>query len=226
MSGSSVRASSTASIAVARLAADLVAGLLEHRPQVEADDRLVLGDEHPQLGTLSAQTAQQTRHTFPITLKPGGGKGWPRRRTCHGGNATSTRRPPFESISRLPPSSSRTSARTIDSPVPSLASAPIPRAVVDDREHHVAVPLLELDPDVGPAVLERVLQQLREDECERRRLAAAHRHRLGTTPRSASPARAPARASPAAVRAARRGRRRRRAARSAPRGRPRSRARG
>ena len=52
--------------AVARLAADLVAGLLEHRPQVEADDRLVLCYEHPQLGTLSAQTATDTPHAFPV----------------------------------------------------------------------------------------------------------------------------------------------------------------
>ena len=42
--------------AVARLTADVEAGLLEQRPEIEADDRLVLGDEDSHAGALSAQS--------------------------------------------------------------------------------------------------------------------------------------------------------------------------
>ena len=52
------------------------------------------------------------------------------------------------------------------------------RAVVGDREHDLAVPPRELDPDAIAAVLERVLQQLGEDQCERRRAGARQRDRL------------------------------------------------
>ena len=57
---------------------------LEHAPQVEPDERLVLGDEH----------------------------------SVHAGNTTSARRPPTLSSDSSPRSSSRTSARTIERPVP------------------------------------------------------------------------------------------------------------
>ena len=42
--------------AVARLTADLEAGLLEQRAQIEPDDRLVLGDEDSHAFALSAQS--------------------------------------------------------------------------------------------------------------------------------------------------------------------------
>jgi hypothetical protein len=42
--------------AVARLTADVEAGLLEQRPQIKADDRLVLRDEDPHVGALSSQS--------------------------------------------------------------------------------------------------------------------------------------------------------------------------
>src|SRR5262245_50783947 len=53
-----------------------------------------------------------------------------------------------------------------------------PEPVVRDREHHVAVPLREPDADAVAAVLERVLEQLAEDERERRRAVAGERHLL------------------------------------------------
>ena len=77
----------------------------------------------------------------------------------------------------LPCSSSRTSARTIERPVP-VARVVDARALVRDREHDVAVSLRELDRHRARAVLERVLQQLAEDERERRRAVAGERHRL------------------------------------------------
>src|SRR5947208_2181920 len=49
-------------------------------------------------------------------------------------------------------------------------------AGVDDREQHVPVPKGELDANVLAAVLERVLQQLAEDERERRRPRAGERY--------------------------------------------------
>ena len=63
---------------------------------------------------------------------------------------------------------------------PRAARPPMPVAVVGDREHDVAVAPAELDPHVVAAVLERVLQQLGEDERERGRARA----------RRATPARA------------------------------------
>src|SRR3954451_9170082 len=39
-------------------------------------------------------------------------------------------------------------------------------AVVDDRQHHILIALAQLDADAGAAVLERVLQELREHERE------------------------------------------------------------
>ena len=62
-------------------------------------------------------------------------------------------------------------------------------ALVGDREHDVAVALRELDPHRAGAVLERVLQQLAEDERERGRAVAGERHRL--EPRLARRGRAP-----------------------------------
>src|SRR5205823_198369 len=50
-------------------------------------------------------------------------------------------------------------------------------AVVGDRQDHLAVSLRELDPHGVPAVLERVLEQLAEDECERGSAGAGKRHR-------------------------------------------------
>ena len=75
----------------------------------------------------------------------------------------------------VPPSSSRTSASTIDRPVPA-ARAVDPGAVVGDRQHDVAVPLRELDPHRVAAVLERVLEQL-----ARRRAPAPSRGRPPAT---------------------------------------------
>ena len=78
------------------------------------------------------------------------------------------RRPRATSV---PPSSSRTSASTIERPVPRGAPAiPAPSSAIASSD--VAVPLRELDPHRVAAVLERVLQQLGEDERERRRPVA------------------------------------------------------
>ena len=54
----------------------------------------------------------------------------------------------------------------------------MPAAVVRDREHDVAVPPRELDPHRRAAVLERVLEELAEDERERGRAVAGQRDRL------------------------------------------------
>ena len=56
------------------------------------------------------------------------------------------------------------------------ASSVDPAPVVGDRQHDLAVPLRELDPDGVAAVLERVLEQLAEDERERGRAPARERH--------------------------------------------------
>ena len=77
----------------------------------------------------------------------------------------------------MPRSSSRTSACTIERPVPAAHGADT-RAVVGDREHDLAVPPRELDANAVAAVLERVLQQLGEDQGERRRASAGKRDRL------------------------------------------------
>ena len=139
------------------------------------------------------------------------------------GKTTSARRPPFESSASVPPSSSRTSARTIESPVPETGSPVDPGAVVGDREHDLAVRAAR----ARPAPTGR-RARARSGAARRRRARAR-----SPGPRPARPARAPprpscarrapGRASRAAGRAARRARRPRRAARSAPRARPRSR---
>ena len=54
----------------------------------------------------------------------------------------------------------------------------MPVAVVGDREHDLAVPLRERDRDVVAAVLERVLEELGEDERERGRALAGERDGL------------------------------------------------
>ena len=95
----------------------------------------------------------------------------------HAGNTTSARRPPSFSRASSPRSSSRTSARTIESPVPRRLAS-MPAAVVRDRQDDVSVALRERDRDVLAAVLERVLEELGEDERERRRALARERHRL------------------------------------------------
>src|SRR6185503_2886885 len=59
-----------------------------------------------------------------------------------------------------------------------VAVAVQPLAVVSDGEDDVVPALRELDRDRAPAVLERVAEQLREDERERRRAVARERHRL------------------------------------------------
>ena len=115
----------------------------------------------------------------------------------------------------MPRSSSRTSARTIDSPVPAGAPSRTPGAVVGDREHDVAVAARELDADLLAAVLERVLQQLGEHERERCRARAGKLDRLELRRRPPCRRRRPARASRAAGRSGRRDRRPRRGARSA-----------
>ena len=58
---------------------------------------------------------------------------------------------------------------------PCLSLAVDPGAVVGDREHDVAVALRERDRDVVAAVLERVLEELGEDERERGRALAGER---------------------------------------------------
>ena len=55
-------------------------------------------------------------------------------------------------------------------------------SVVGNREHDVAVPAQELDADLVPAVLERVLEQLAEDERQRGRARSGERHRLELSP--------------------------------------------
>ena len=59
-----------------------------------------------------------------------------------------------------------------------VAVAVDPGAVVGDREHDVAVALRERDRDVVAAVLERVLEELGEDERERGRALPRERDRL------------------------------------------------
>ena len=98
-------------------------------------------------------------------------------RPAHAGNTTSARSPSASRSSSVPPSSSRTSALTIESPVPPLCAAQ-PGAVVGDRERDVAVSLRELDAHRRAAVLERVLEELREHEGERGRPLAGERDRL------------------------------------------------
>ena len=78
----------------------------------------------------------------------------------------------------MPPSSSRTSARTIERPVPFGRLVGDPAAVVGDLEHRLAVCAVQHDAHVLPAVLERVPEQLGEDERERRRAMAREDHRL------------------------------------------------
>ena len=92
------------------------------------------------------------------------------------GKITSARKPPSFLKVRLPRSSSRTRARTMDRPVP--LDPPPGRAVVADREHHLAVSARELDVHRVAAVLERVLEELAEDERQRRRAAARQRDGL------------------------------------------------
>ena len=75
----------------------------------------------------------------------------------------------------MPRSSSRTRARTIERPVP-VGVVGDPAPVVGDREHDLTVSLRQLDPDRVAAVLERVLEQLAEDERKRGRAPARERH--------------------------------------------------
>ena len=93
------------------------------------------------------------------------------------GNTTSARSPPLSASRSEPCSSSRTSARTIESPVPSRPAVQ-PAPVVGDGEQDVAVPPRELDADGCPAVLEGVLEELAEDEGERGGAVASERDRL------------------------------------------------
>src|SRR5581483_6433970 len=53
-----------------------------------------------------------------------------------------------------------------------------PAAVVRDREHDLAVATAEVDVDAPAAVLERVAEELGEDERERGRAMAGEEHRL------------------------------------------------
>ena len=97
MSGSVSRASATASSPSRASAQTSNPGRLEQPLEVEADERLVLGDED----------------------------------TRHAGNTTSARRPPSFSSASSPRSSSRTSARTIESPVPVVSpSNPTPSSAI------------------------------------------------------------------------------------------------
>ena len=60
----------------------------------------------------------------------------------------------------------------------SLPGGRVPRPVVGDREEHTAVGAAELDPHLVAAVLERVPEQLAEDQGERGRTAAVERDLL------------------------------------------------
>ena len=166
--------------AVARLTADLEAGLLEQRAQIEADDRLVLGDEDSHAGALSSQTWHTRVCTSSSRLKSGGGMGWPRRHGVWVMPETPPRRAGRrpDSSDSVPPSSSRTSARTMDRPVPCGGSPSIPSPSSATVSTTSPSRPGELDVHALPAVLERVLEELGEHERERRRAIAADRHRL------------------------------------------------
>ena len=166
------------------------------------------------------------RTTTPRTARDGPDDGPDRRPDSQPRPGSAPRRACRASLERssVPRSSSRTSARTIERPVPDGRVLHEPRAVVGDREHAPRRPAGAARPRTCvAAVLERVPEQLREDERQRRRAVAGEQTRARATPRPRARRRRPARASRAAGRAGRRGRRRRRAARSAPRARPRSR---
>ena len=62
--------------------------------------------------------------------------------------------------------------------MPSPLAGRQPAAVVRDRERDARRSPRQLDPDIAAAVLERVLEELAEDERERRCAVAGERHRL------------------------------------------------
>ena len=124
---------------------------------------------------LAASSRRPVLRTVPPAYAPRATS--QRRERAHAGNTTSARSPGSLVSSSVPWSSSRTSARTIERPVPVVAAVEA-AAVVGDRERDVAVALRQLDPHSAAAVLERVLEQLAEDERERGRALAGEGDRL------------------------------------------------
>ena len=143
--------------AVAGLADDEVAQVLEHLAQVHARDRLVFGDQDARV-----------RHSATYSAL-----------AIHFGNETTARTPCPLTSSNSPLRSSRTRLRTICRPRPPwLREVEIVReapAVVLDLDIHAVAVLGQSDHDTTPGqarkrVLDRVLDQLVDDQRARRGL--------------------------------------------------------
>src|SRR5207247_1111098 len=178
-------------LAVACLGAHLEPDRFEHSPEVEPDDRLVLGDEDLGAHRNEATRSEEERESPEGAAPPPPMERFPIARRAHAQSGflyISLTRSIRDLYGEDDPRPCRSAGLELERALQLVANERLhdrqtgarrrptdTRAVVGDREHDVAVSPRELERDVSPAMLEGILEELREHERQSRRLLPCER---------------------------------------------------